>query len=120
MEGQKQTKESVAAPRHGEGVVVRIQGAVVDVEFRQEVPEVHEALEVRREGMAPLILETEFVLGNGEARTLAMGTTEGLARGARVMRTGGPVAVPTGDKTLGRIFDVLGRTIDGGPALEGD
>jgi F-type H+-transporting ATPase subunit beta len=110
MEGHKQASE---------GIVVRIQGPVVDVEFKQEVPSVHEALEVRREGMAPLILETEFVLGNGEARTLAMGSTEGLSRGARAVRTGAPVAVPIGDKILGRIFDVLGRTIDGGPSMEG-
>jgi F-type H+/Na+-transporting ATPase subunit beta len=103
-----------------EGTVIRVQGPVIDVEFQGEVPRVHEALELRREGRETLILETEFVLDNGEVRTLALGPTEGVQRGFRAHRTGAPITVPIGDKTLGRIFDVLGRTIDDGPLLGPD
>ena len=103
-----------------EGRVIRVQGPVIDVEFRGEMPSVHEALRLERGGGATeLVLETEFVLENGEVRTLALGPTEGIARGTRVLRTGAPVMVPIGEKTLGRIFDVLGRTIDGGGPVEG-
>ena len=103
-----------------EGRVIRVSGPVIDVEFRGEMPEVHEALELERGGGADaLVLETEFVLEHGEVRTLALGPTEGVRRGTRVLRTGAPVSVPIGEKTLGRIFNVLGRPIDGGAAVEG-
>jgi F-type H+/Na+-transporting ATPase subunit beta len=103
-----------------EGRVIRVQGPVIDVEFRGEMPSVYEALRLERGGGAsPLVLETEFVLENGEVRTLALGPTEGISRGARVLRTGAPVTVPIGEKTLGRIFDVLGTPIDGGGPVEG-
>jgi len=103
-----------------EGRVIRVQGPVIDVEFRGEIPSVHEALQLERGGGASaLVLETEFVLENGEVRTLALGPTEGISRGARVLRTGAPVTVPIGEKTLGRIFDVLGMPIDGGAPVEG-
>ncbi|HVO38088.1 MAG TPA: F0F1 ATP synthase subunit beta [Spirochaetia bacterium] len=102
-----------------EGKVVRVQGPVIDVEFRGELPAVHEALHLERGGGAlALVLETEFVLENGEVRTLALGPTEGVRRGTRVQRTGAPVMVPIGEKTLGRIFDVLGRPIDGGASMD--
>ncbi|MGA2976944.1 MAG: F0F1 ATP synthase subunit beta [Spirochaetia bacterium] len=103
----------------GEGTVIRVQGPVVDLEFQGEMPRIYEALQLPREGREPLVLETEFVLENGEVRTLALGPTEGVQRGARAHRTGAPITVPIGEKTLGRIFDVLGRTIDDGPRLEG-
>lgn len=93
-----------------EGVVLRVQGPVVDVEFRNETPGIHEALEIRSAKGDSLVLETEFILSNGEVRTLALGPTEGIQRGFRVRRTGAPISVPIGEKTLGRIFDVLGRT----------
>ena len=103
----------------GEGTVIRVQGPVIDVEFRGEMPGIHEALTLAREGQDPLVLEVEFVLENGEVRTLALGATEGVQRGFRARRTGAPISVPIGEKTLGRIFDVLGRTIDDGPKLDG-
>jgi F-type H+-transporting ATPase subunit beta len=103
-----------------EGIIVRVQGPVVDVEFPGEIPAIFEALEVPREDGAPLVLETEFAMGNSEVRTLALGTTQGLRRGSQVRRTGSPVLVPIGEKTLGRIFDVLGRPIDGGEAIPAD
>jgi F-type H+-transporting ATPase subunit beta len=102
-----------------EGVVLRVQGPVIDVEFRNETPGIHEALEIPSSQGDPLVLETEFVLDNGEVRALALGPTEGIQRGFRVRRTGAPISVPIGEQTLGRIFDVLGRTIDDGPRLDG-
>ena len=110
---------AATAAQMTEGVVLRVQGAVVDVEFRNQTPGIHEALEIRSPKGDSLILETEFILDNGEVRTLAMGPTEGIQRGFRVRRTGAPISVPIGENTLGRIFDVLGRTIDDGPRLEG-
>jgi F-type H+-transporting ATPase subunit beta len=103
----------------GEGTVIRVQGPVIDVEFHGAMPDIHEALKIPLKGHESLILEVEFVLENGEVRTLAMGPTEGVQRGDRAVRTGAPITVPIGEKTLGRIFDVLGRTIDDGPQLEG-
>jgi F-type H+-transporting ATPase subunit beta len=104
----------------GEGTVIRVQGPVIDVEFKGELPVIHEALELPRAGGDPLVLEVEFVLENGEVRTLALGPTEGVRRGERALRTGAAITVPIGEKTLGRIFDVLGRTIDDGPKLGKD
>ncbi|MBP9815476.1 MAG: F0F1 ATP synthase subunit beta [Candidatus Levybacteria bacterium] len=99
------------------GVVIRIQGAVIDVKFDlHNVPQIYEALEIELNGKT-LILETEFELENGEARTIAMGSTEGLKRGTIVKRTHHPIEVPIGPETLGRIFNVLGDTIDGGKKL---
>ncbi len=101
-----------------QGIITKIQGPVIDVVFQDEVPEVYEALDVELPDGKKLVLETEFGLGNGEVRTIAMGSTEGLSRGTKVTRTHTPIQVPTGDATLGRIFNVLGETIDGGKALD--
>jgi F-type H+-transporting ATPase subunit beta len=101
------------------GIVVRVQGPVVDVEFPGEVPGIFEALHLSRDNASPLTLETEFAMGNNEVRTLALGPTEGIARGARVTRTHAPINVPIGEKTLGRIFNVLGEPIDGLDPLTG-
>lgn len=98
------------------GTVVRIQGPIVDVLFEKTIPEIYEAL-VIEQGSEKLILETEFEIGEGQVRTLAMGPTEGLKRGQQVRKTGSPIKVPTGPATLGRIFNVLGETIDGGGKL---
>src|SRR3989344_8812692 len=96
----------------GEGSIIRIQGPVIDVFFKDAVPQIFEALEIILD-KGKLVLETEFEIGNNEVRTLALGPTEGLRRGQRVRRTKSPIKVPTGEKTLGRIFNVLGETIDG-------
>ncbi len=96
-----------------EGFVTQIRGSVVDVAFPGErLPELFEALEVRREDQEPLVLEVEKHLGGGEVRCVAMDSTDGLRRGLRVIATGAPVRVPVGPATLGRIFNVLGRPID--------
>ncbi len=95
------------------GRIVQILGSVVDVEFPEgHLPEIYEALEIEREGEAPLVLEVEKHLGNNWVRCVAMDTTDGLRRGMEVTATGNPIMVPVGESTLGRIFNVLGRAVD--------
>jgi F-type H+/Na+-transporting ATPase subunit beta len=92
------------------GKIVQIIGAVVDVEFsREDLPKVYDALVV--EGVN-LILEVQQQLGDGVARTIAMGSTDGLSRGLAVTNTNAPISVPVGLETLGRIMNVLGQPID--------
>ncbi len=92
------------------GNVVEIIGAVVDVEFpRDAVPKIYDALLVDEYG---LTLEVQQQLGDGIVRTIALGTTDGLKRGSATSNTGEPIKVPVGQKTLGRIMDVLGNPID--------
>ncbi len=92
------------------GKIVQIIGAVVDVEFpRDELPKVYDALVVEGKG---LILEVQQQLGDGVARAIAMGTTDGLSRGLDVTNTKAPISVPVGQETLGRIMNVLGDPID--------
>jgi F-type H+/Na+-transporting ATPase subunit beta len=96
------------------GRVVQILGGVVDVEFPEgQIPELYEAIEVDRPGKVPLILEVQKHLGEGWVRTLAMDATDGLQRGVPARATGAPILVPVGPSTLGRIFNVLGRPVDG-------
>ena len=92
------------------GKIVQIIGAVIDVEFpREEVPKVYDALLVTDRG---LTLEVQQQLGDGVVRTIAMGSSEGLARGLSVTNTEQPISVPVGEETLGRIMNVLGDAID--------
>ena len=93
------------------GNIVEVIGAVVDVEFpRDAVPKIYDALLISEaEG---LTLEVQQQLGDGVVRTIAMGAAEGLRRGLEVTNTGEPITVPVGQKTLGRIMDVLGNPID--------
>lgn len=92
------------------GTVVQVIGAVVDVEFaRDAVPKVKDALKMVG---GDLVFEVQQQLGDGVVRTIAMGTTDGLKRGVQTENTGEPIQVPVGQKTLGRIMDVLGRPVD--------
>ena len=92
------------------GKIVQIIGAVVDVEFpRDSIPKVYDALMVEEEG---LTLEVQQQLGDGVVRAIAMGVTDGLKRDLAVSNTGETIQVPVGQKTLGRIMDVLGNPID--------
>jgi len=92
------------------GRIVQIIGAVIDVEYpRDSVPKVYDALIVDGKG---LTLEVQQQLGDGVVRTIAMGSSEGISRGLTVENTNAPISVPVGDKTLGRIMDVLGNPID--------
>lgn len=97
------------------GIVIRVQGPVVDVYFEGEVPEIYEALEIIMPDKSLLTLEVQFEIGDHEVKALAFGSTDGLARGTEVKRTLAPIKVPVGNKTLGRIFNVLGHAIDGKP-----
>jgi len=92
------------------GTTVQIIGAVVDVEFPSgQIPKVYTALVIDD---VEITLEVQQQLGDGVVRTIAMGSSEGLKRGMAVSNTGEPISVPVGEKTLGRIMDVLGRPID--------
>ena len=92
------------------GNVVEIIGAVIDVEFpRDSIPKVYDALKLDETG---LTMEVQSQLGDGVVRAIAMGATEGLRRGMEVRNTGDAIRVPVGQKTLGRIMDVLGEPID--------
>ena len=92
------------------GKIVQIIGAVIDVEFpREEVPRIYDALTVTERG---LTLEVQQQLGDGVVRAIAMGSSEGLARGLSVSNTGHPITIPVGEETLGRIMNVLGDAID--------
>jgi F-type H+-transporting ATPase subunit beta len=107
------------AAYRSKGKVVQVLGAVVDCEFPSEgMPDIYEAIEIARPGALPLVLEVQNNLGKHRVRTVAMDTTDGLARGVEAVATGAPITVPVGSKSLGRIFNVLGRPIDGKP-LEG-
>ena len=93
------------------GKITQIIGAVVDVNFESDLPEIYTALEVKRSG-SKLILEVAQHLGENDVRTIAMDATEGLKRGDEVINTGAPISVPVGPETLGRIINVIGDSID--------
>jgi F-type H+-transporting ATPase subunit beta len=92
------------------GKIVQIIGAVVDVEFpRDAMPKIYDALSVDESG---LTLEVQQQLGDGVVRSIAMGSTDGIKRESTVSNSGAPISVPVGEKTLGRIMDVLGNPVD--------
>jgi F-type H+-transporting ATPase subunit beta len=94
-----------------QGKITQIIGAVVDVNFENDLPEIYTALEVNNGGNK-LILEVAQHLGENAVRTIAMDATEGLKRGDKVLNTGAPISVPVGPETLGRIMNVIGEPID--------
>ncbi|MBI4426589.1 MAG: F0F1 ATP synthase subunit beta [Candidatus Kerfeldbacteria bacterium] len=98
------------------GAIAQVIGPVVDVKFEGELPPIHTALHVPREGSETLVLEVQQHVGNGVVRTVAMSSTDGLSRGLPVTNTGSPISVPVGEATLGRMFNVVGEPIDGQPA----
>ena len=95
----------------GKGKVRQVIGAVVDVQFSEYLPEILNALETENQGKR-LVLEVAQHLGENTVRTIAMDSTEGLVRGQDVADTGGPITVPVGDATLGRIINVVGESVD--------
>lgn len=102
-----------------EGVIVQVVGVVVDVEFAdRKVPAIYTALELELNGQT-LLLEVAQHLSETTVRAIALAGTDGLKRGAKVKDTGAPISVPVGDKTLGRMFNVIGEPIDGKPAVKG-
>src|SRR4051794_9675374 len=111
------------------GRIEEIQGVVIEAVFPDELPEINHALIIEREdnpeeaegissGTTVLVCEVQQHLGDDRVRAVAMDTTDGLARGTEVIDTGGPITVPVGDVTLGRIFNLLGETIDEGEEIE--
>tara|TARA_B100000315_G_C14596161_1_gene599714 strand:- start:6335 stop:7723 length:1389 start_codon:yes stop_codon:yes gene_type:complete len=104
-----------------EGKVSQIKGAVVDVTFQEgHLPEIYNSIEIDRENGSKLVLEVAQHLGESIVRTVAMDSTDGLIRGQKVTDTGKPISVPVGPETLGRLFDVLGNTIDNKGTIKTD
>ena len=96
------------------GKVVQAQGPVIDVSFAgQSLPKILTALKVKMSGGNELTVEVMQHIGDDVVRTVAMGATDGVKRGDEVINTGAPISVPVGEKTLGRMFNVLGEPIDG-------
>jgi F-type H+-transporting ATPase subunit beta len=102
---------ATAAPA-ASGTVIAVTGPVVDIEFPAgQLPAIFNAVRIERDG-GPLTAEVQQHLGNDWVRTVAMTTTDGLARGTRAVDLGAPISVPVGESTLGRVFNVLGEPID--------
>ena len=102
-----------------EGRIVQIVGAVVDVEFPPDgLPPLYNALELNADNGDLVVLEVEQHIGDSTVRCVSMRPTEGLRRGTEVRDTGGPIRVPVGPETLGRVFDVTGESVDGGGEVE--
>lgn len=100
------------------GHITQIISVVVDVKFSGSLPNIYNALKVKKSDGSEIVLEVELILGEGVVRTIAMSTTDGLSRGAEVIDTGAPISVPVGKNSLGRIFNVLGEPIDNkGPVV---
>ena len=123
---------SAPEPAPNVGYIEEIQGVVIDAVFHERLPEINHAITVVRasgaeemEGVSSdadqlLVCEVQQHLGDNRVRAVAMDSTDGLARGAQMTDTGGPITVPVGTVTLGRIFNVLGEPIDLGEPLPAD
>jgi F-type H+-transporting ATPase subunit beta len=128
---ERDERENGSRDGQNVGTVEEIQGVVIEVAFPEELPEIYNALEIELEqfgeeegvsagtgGGGKLICEVQQHLGDDRVRAVAMDTTDGLQRGAEVRDTGGPITVPVGKQTLGRIFNLLGEVIDQGNELD--
>lgn len=101
------------------GRITQIIGAVLDIKFSQgKLPNINDAIDVTMKDGKRLVVEVSQHLGDDTVRCIAMGSTDGLVRGMEAAATGAPITVPVGEETLGRIFNVLGETIDQKPALQ--
>jgi F-type H+-transporting ATPase subunit beta len=100
------------------GRIRQVTGAVVDVQFDDQLPAILNALETKNHG-SRLVLEVAQHLGENTVRTIAMDSTEGLVRGQQVTDTGAPISVPVGDATLGRIMNVVGEPVDEAGPIKG-
>ncbi|MCI5500483.1 MAG: F0F1 ATP synthase subunit beta [Lachnospiraceae bacterium] len=102
------------------GKLTQIIGAVLDIKFPEgKLPEINDAINVPLKDGGKLVVEVAQHLGDDTVRCIAMGPTDGLVRGMEAQATGGPISVPVGEATLGRMFNVLGEPIDNKPAPEG-
>jgi F-type H+-transporting ATPase subunit beta len=100
------------------GTVTQIIGPVVDVHFEDGVPALQNALRIEKEGGGEIVLEVAQHVGLDRVRTIAMEDTQGLQRGMKAADTGAAISVPVGEQSLGRLFNVLGETLDGGEPLD--
>ena len=99
------------------GIITQIIGPVIDARFDKKLPAVLNALEIYLDGKR-IVAEVHSHLGNNVVRAVAMSNTDGLKRGLEIIDTGSPIKVPVGNKTLGRIFNVLGETVDNKGQIE--
>ncbi len=114
MEAKNLRTNNAGSP--GEGEVIQVVGPVVDVQFPSEnLPNILDALVIDNEDGHPLVLEVQTHLGEDRVRTISMDSTDGLQRGVKVRSTGKPIAMPVGPEIRGRLFNVVGRVIDGLP-----
>ncbi|KKQ28586.1 MAG: ATP synthase subunit beta [Candidatus Moranbacteria bacterium GW2011_GWD1_37_17] len=105
--------ESQKTNNMNKGKIIQVIGPVVDVEFAEGLPRIYDALEIKLGEKEKLILETHQHTGGNKVRAVAMGSTDGLRRGMEVIDTGAAISVPVGAGVLGRMFNLLGETIDG-------
>ncbi len=99
------------------GKITQIIGAVIDIKFPEgNLPEINDAITIDTKDGGQLTVEVSQHLGDDTVKCIAMGPTDGLVRGMEAVATGGPITVPVGENTLGRIFNVLGQPIDNKPA----
>ncbi len=99
------------------GKIKQIIGAVVDVQFEGQLPEIYNAVELKRDTGEILVMEVQQHLGEDSVRCIAMDGTEGLVRGTEVLDTGKAIAMPVGEGINGRLFNVTGDAIDGLPQV---
>src|SRR6476620_2458422 len=114
------TADQTTETKDNVGRIEEIQGVVIEALFSDELPEINHAITVNRGEDGLLVCEVQQHLGDDRVRAVAMDTTDGLARGTEVIDTGGPITVPVGDVTLGRIFNLLGEVIDQGDPIADD
>lgn len=100
------------------GKLIQVIGPVIDVRFEETLPDIFNALEIYTEDGKKIVSEVQSHQGDNIVRAVAMSSTDGLKRGMEVIDTGAPIKVPVGKSVLGRIFNVLGETVDNGPKLE--
>ena len=101
----------------GQGIVTQIIGPVIDVHFEDGVPSLQNALKIAKQNGETITLEVAQHIGLNRVRAIAMQDTQGLERGMSVEDTGAAISVPVGIESLGRLFNVLGETLDGGEKL---
>src|SRR5215210_9123997 len=100
------------------GRIEEIQGVVIEVAFPENLPEINNVITIERaDNAGTLVCEVQQHLGDDRVRAVALDVTDGLARGMEVVDTGGPITVPVGTVTLGRVFNVLGDVIDEGEPI---
>ena len=120
MMGEQAAKTKKTETSLPEGKIVQVSGPVVDVKFeRGPLPEIRDALTVENQGKT-CVMEAAKHMGNNIVRCIMLSASEGLSRDMKVTPTGEGISVPVGEKTLGRLFNVLGETVDGGEKLDGE